>query len=89
MWTRRCEAYLRRSMRDEPMPGIWPRYTARTELAMQLYDELTDGSVGIPRAFRKRPDAEAIAQVDCYAIIEALLTDERVAAVESKVAKKV
>src|SRR5258706_14624888 len=47
-WSKYAETHYLRSLQDEPMPGIWPKYTARWEIAMAIFQALEEGGKGVP-----------------------------------------
>ena len=78
LWTRNAEAVFRRSFRDEPMPGIWPKYCARVEVGMAIFQALEESGKRVPAGFFGGSVEMDIQDVDCYAIAERLLDDEMV-----------
>jgi len=94
-WTKYTQAHYRRSLKDEPLPGNWPKYTARSEIAMAIFEALEQRTKQAPRGFFSDGVDRDIQEVDCYAIAERLLNDELVrklgdgpARTEKKVRKK-
>jgi len=87
-WRKYSEWIYRRNLTDEPMPGIWPKFNARSELAMGLYDALERWAVSVPRGFSDDLGKSSIEEVDCYSLAERLLDDDFVAAIDAKSAKR-
>jgi hypothetical protein len=83
-WRKYADRQYRRSLTDEPMPGIWPKITARGELAMGIYDALAcRRTSGVPRGFLDDLGDTSIEEVDCYSVAERLLSDDCVAAIDA------
>ncbi len=57
------------------MPGIWPKYTARWEIAMAIFQALEEGGKGVPAELCGGTVEMDIQDVDCYAIAERFLDD--------------
>lgn len=74
-WNNQATQVYRRTVLGEPIPGIWPKYIARTELAMALHQELEDRGRRVPKAFRSDDAAQEIGHIDFYAIGEHFVTD--------------
>ena len=87
-WNRYAEANYRRSLRDEPMPGIWPKFTARSEIAMAIFDALEQRDKKVPEGFFGGSVEMGIQDLDCYAIAERLLDDKMVQRLGDGPAKK-
>jgi hypothetical protein len=88
LWQGEAEAAYRRTLKDEPMPGIWPKYTARTELGMAIFEALERNDKGVPKGYFSATSELEAQQVDCYWVAEQLLDDGRVGALESAHRKK-
>jgi len=74
-WTRYSETRYLEGLKDEPMPGVWLKYTVRVDIAMAIFETLEQRDKGVPAGFF-RGDAEIDIQgVDGYAIAERLLSD--------------
>jgi len=83
-WLRYADDVYRRSLRDEPMPGIWPKFTARSELAMAIYQALEEGTRTVPRGFVADLTGFDIGEVDCYSLAERILDDDTVNRIDAK-----
>lgn len=82
-WRAAAIASYRQSLKDEPLPGIWPKYTARTELAMAIYQAVDEGERTVPVAFRFPALAVEIEKIDFYAIAQGFLSDDLVTQIDS------
>ena len=82
-WRKYADRQYRRNLTDEPLPGIWPKFTARVALAMGLYDALASRTSGVPRGFLDDLGDTGIEEVDCYSVAERLLNDDCVAAIDA------
>jgi hypothetical protein len=83
-WTKYAETHYRRSLKDEPMPGIRPKYTARTEIAMAIFQALEKKGKEVPAGLFAGDARVDIQGVDCYAIAERLLRDEVAQRIDSE-----
>jgi hypothetical protein len=77
-WKKDAERIYRRSLVDDPMPGIWPKFSARTELALNIHQALEEGGRGVPKGFAAPLDEPELSLVDCYSLAERILDDELV-----------
>jgi hypothetical protein len=78
LWRREAERAYRRTFTDEPFPGIWPWYTARLSVGINIFQALEARDKIVPKGFLGGAGEPEIQQVDCYAIAERLLNDEMV-----------
>jgi hypothetical protein len=83
-WHARAVAGYGRSLINEPMPGIWPKYVARTELAMRLHQSIEEGDRSVPVAFRSPSAQAAIDGIDFYAVAQALLSDSLISELDAR-----
>jgi hypothetical protein len=82
-WRKYADRQYRRNLTDEPLPGIWPKFNARGELAMGIYDALERRTSSVPRGFLDDLGDTSIVEVDCYSVAERLLNDDCVAAIDA------
>jgi hypothetical protein len=83
-WSAVAVSSYRRTLKDEPMPGIWPRYTARLEIAMALHQAMEEGNRSLPAAFRESMASTSLADIDFYAVAERLLTDAVIGGIDGR-----
>ena len=83
-WLAYVERHYRRSLKDKPMPGIWPKFTARSEVAMALHEALEEATKDVPCGFLAELGDASIELVDCYSIAEKLLDDDMVRHVDAE-----
>ena len=81
-WLRYAENVYRRSLKDERMPGIWPKFNARFDVGLNLYAALEEASRQVPKEFLTDLGDASIDLVDCYSISERLLDDKMVRRIE-------
>jgi hypothetical protein len=82
-WRTYAHRQYRRNLTDEPMPGIWPKFNARSEVALGLYDTIERRTSGVPRGFLDYLGETSINEVDCYSLAERLLNDDVIAAIDA------
>lgn len=84
-----AEKTYRRSTRDERMPGIWPKYTGRVEVAMTLFSDLERKYGAAFRGILASFPECTLEDVDCYAIAERLLTDDLTARIDTRLRQRI
>jgi hypothetical protein len=86
-WKRQAERAYAHSCRSEPMPGIWPKYTARVEIAMALHAGIERGGRAFPNSLIREMKEVSLDRIDFYGVAEALLSDALVERLDNKKAR--
>jgi hypothetical protein len=87
-WRKIADQQYRRNLTDEPMPGIWPKFNARGEIAMAIFESLEHRSSKVPNGFLEDLGDSDIEDVDCYSLAEGLLDERSIAAIDATSPKR-
>lgn len=82
-WAKYAESTYRRSLKDERNPGIWPKYSARIEVAMNMHGAVEEKSSHMPKGFSEYLGEASLDLVDFYGIAEKILDDGMVRRIEA------